>query len=134
MTVRPFLSPRTSAKIGELARRGFATALAVADAEHTVATIYRRDPVTGEPVPVVTGGAFLATIDNRLAREVREEGIEGRVISGRIQRFAPDDPDQRLRIGDGFDLPRVGPATIAGILPDEYGIEQATWTAEGGAA
>lgn len=131
--VSPFFSVRTADRIKQLARRGFATALAVADPAYRNLTISRRDGATGDTVPVLTG-EFLVTVDNRLAQEVRAEGVEGRVISGRIQRFAPEAPAPRLAVGWVFDLPNVGPATITGTLPDEFGIEQAVWSAEGGAS
>lgn len=128
---RPFLSSRTAAQLQGIARRGFATVLAVEEPARIELAIHRQlDDGTYPPVIV---DRFSVKLDERQTVLVTEEAAQSSEITGRVRRFVPPLGETRLQPGDRFTLPELGGAVIRAVLPDRFGVETAVWVLEGGA-
>lgn len=126
------ISPAMAAKAKRYARRGFATALAIADPVR-ILDIRRRDPGTGTWSVVIAGGEFRVKRDNAQENRGGDEAAESVQMSGTMRRLIPTS-GPRLQPGDRTLLPEVGPITITAIAPDRFGTETATWILEEGSS
>jgi hypothetical protein len=134
---RPFIDDATARQISELARQGFATALAIADPLREL-EIYRLDATTGRSVVVIIDEFSVRSSDYR-TQGGGDEGAQRTALAGIIRRFIPTledgEPDvsaTRLKAGDRFVLPESGPCIVQSVRPDKFGIESGEYILETG--
>ncbi len=127
-----YLSPAAAAKIEGYVQRGLATAIAIVTPPRFL-TIRRLNDNTGA-FEAVMASTFFVRIQNRQALEITEESVENQQIRGTMKRTLPVPVTTRLKPGDRFTIPEIGPATIATVYPDKFGIETAEWVLEEGAS
>lgn len=127
-----YLSPAAAAKIEGYVQRGLATVLAVVTPSR-VLSVRRMNPATGAFDVVLGNVPFAIRVDNRQAVDVAEESVEAQQISGTMRRQLPTPAGARLKPGDRFTIPELGPATVRTVHPDRFGIETAEWVLEEGA-
>jgi hypothetical protein len=130
--VTPLFSQATAESIKLIARRGLATALAVADPARVSLDIWRLNEISGLYEMFIEDQEFHIRVDQYREAEGGDESIRRVSLSGLIRRFLPGDDADRLKVGDRFDLPESGGASIVAVRPDRFGIESATWALESG--
>lgn len=128
-----FLSPAAVAKIEGYVQRGLATAMAVATPPREL-TIRRLSAVSGTFEVVLIDEPFYLRLQNRQALAVTEESVEAQQLAGTMKRQLVEPIFARLKPGDRFTIPEIGPATVTTVYPDRFGIETAEWVVEEGAA
>lgn len=128
----PFFGAATATQIKELARRGFATVLTVADPPREL-SIMRLDPEHSRYVTVIVD-EFQVKDSNTQARTGSDDGAEVTALNGTIRRFEPADPDAaHLLPGDRFET-EIGPCIVTVVHPVKYGVERAEYVLEEGSA
>jgi hypothetical protein len=135
---RPFIDDATARQVTELARQGFATALAIANPSREL-EIYRLDATTGRSVVVIIDEFSVRSSDYR-TQGGGDEGAQRTALAGVIRRFIPTLPDgetidvsaTRLKAGDRFVLPESGPCIVQSVRPDKFGIESGEYILETG--
>lgn len=133
---RSYVTPATARVIKGAVRRGFATSKSIQDPIREL-SIYRVDR-SGPGSAIVIVDEFVVRQPEYQPVMGGDDGASITQIQGTIRRFIPETFEEqggtRLRAGDRFELPEVGPCIVRSIRPDRFGIEQASFTLEEGAS